>query len=480
MAYRTIILAIVSWIAYDIALSQSNIASILKERMQQKDIPGAAFIIAKNGKILEQGYFGKANIELRVPVSEESVFAIASMSKTYTATAILMLQEEGKLMLSDPVKKYIPEAPDTWNGITLKHLLTHSSGIVDDWDLFTWQKSNEYFIQSQNDSAFLEVLFRQDLLFEPGTNTHYSCGPFVLGVVIERITSEYYGAYLKRKIFEPIGLKNTFVDDPYQIIPNRVSGYFPYDKFKLGTKIVELGNGLLISPLAYGRADVGIRTTAIDVMTFYDALVSGKLLSNDSQELMFGPSSLDNGELNSYGAGWMNWPLGGRFISEHGGYFRTGFSSRGFVIPDERFIIVILSNMFDALNFPFVQKIAAMYYPEFKQLSLRDIEIDRKPQLTQTHLEFFQGIEKNPKDPDICNQSYPQSYLPDNAKKVISKIESVEYIGEDDVLEKQIEHFETSIHRLRYYKLIGENPLYTTVYLDEEDKIIFIDYPESE
>ena len=360
-------------------LAQVEVRDMLKKRMVDKNIPGLAYLIAKDGQILSEGYLGQADVELGIAVSDSSVFAIASMSKTFTACAILMLQEEGKLKLEDPVKSYIPEAPESWNTITLGHLLTHSSGIVDDWDLFTWQKSNEHFIQSQTDSAFLQVLFEQDLLFEPGTETHYACGPFVLGVVIERITQAYYGNYIQSKILKPLNLKHTYIDHPYQIIPNRVSGYFPYDKIQLHTDISQVGNGLLISPLAYGRADIGIRTTAHDLMRFYDALLGDQLINEESRRIMFGPSNLNNGDLTSYGAGWMNWPLSGRFISEHGGIFRTGFHSQGFMIPEERFIIVILTNMYDVLNFPLVQKIASIYYPEFKPLSLRKVESDQKP-----------------------------------------------------------------------------------------------------
>ncbi len=480
MGARIQTLFILFCVACTFCSAQQDVHTIVKEIMQKKDIPGAAFLVAKDGEIIDEGYYGLANMELGVPVSENSVFAIASMSKTFTATAVLLLQEEGKLKLSDRVVEYIPEAPDSWNKITLKHLLTHSAGIVDDWDLFTWQKSNEHFIQSQTDSIFLNVLFKQELLFEPGTDTHYACGPFVLGVIIERITGAYYGEYLKANIFKPLGLKNTYVDDPYQIIPNRVAGYFPYDEVQVGINVNELGNGIIISPIAYGRADVGIRTTANDLMIFYDALLSGKLLRTDSYEIMFGPASLDNGEFTSYGAGWMNWPLSGRFVSEHGGSFRTGFSSRGFVIPEERFIVVFLTNKFAALNFPMVQKIASVYFPEFKQLSSRAAELDNNPRLTLKHLEFIKGLEQNPKDLNVCNQNYPQSYLPKGPKKALSQIESIKFIREVNVYEREIHLFKTRIHNLRYYKLIRENPLFTTIYLDERNKIVFIDYPESE
>lgn len=125
--------------------AQQRVDQIVNQRIEEKSIPGLSFIVARNGKIVEEGHYGVANLELNVAVTEKSVFAIASMSKTYTAAAILLLAEEKKLDLNDAVRKYIPEAPESWSEITIKQLLTHSSGLADDWGLYSWDRSNELF-----------------------------------------------------------------------------------------------------------------------------------------------------------------------------------------------------------------------------------------------------------------------------------------------------------------------------------------------
>lgn len=459
--------------------AQSDAHAVIKDQIVSKKVPGMAFLIARNGKIIQEGYYGKANLEVETDVDEKSVFAIASMSKTYTAAAILIMAERGLLSLDDTIHKYIPEAPDAWKRITIKHLLTHSSGLIDDWELYDWDQSNALFIQSLTDSLFLQHLFSQELRFEPGTNHAYSCGPFVLGVVMERITGEYYGQFLRENIFEPLALSETFVDDPNQIIPHRVSGYFNYNPKVINSRISGLGNGIIISPTAYGRADVGIRTTARELMQFYDALLKSKIISEESTRLMFSPAKLDNGEYISTGAGWMNWPLAGTSISEHSGAFRTGFSSQAFLVPKDNFIVIILSNLSGGVSFSLVQKIASLYYPEFQPISRRSPKNSSDTIMTGIHLHFLQSLNSEQGNPNVST-AFPSSYYSNTVKTLVSKTTSIDYIGEKSVEAQEMKFFSAHIHKLIYYKLNGDRTLYTTIYLDRDDKIVFMDYPESE
>ncbi len=444
-----------------------------------------AFLIAKDGKILDEGYYGKANLEVGADVTEKSVFAIASMSKTYTAAAILLMAEKGLLGLDDSVKKYIPEAPDYWEPITIKHLLTHSSGLVEDWSLYDWNTSNELFLKTQTDADFLKIHFEEALKFKPGTDVSYTSGHFILGIVIERITGEFYGAYLEKNIFGPLALNETFVDHPYKIIPHRVSGYFNYDQDIIHSPISGLGNGITIAPVAHGRGDSGIRTTANDLLKFYNALFTTTILSEPSRKMMFEPAKLDNGNYISTGAGWMNWPLGGIAISEHSGGFRTGFSSQSLVIPKDKFVVIVLTNLkgpdssYSGASFSLAKELAALYYPVLGQLSKKTPAEDTNTGLTNIHLGFFRTIDSKVENTHVHEQ-FPFSYYSKNLKESIAQTESITYLGERNVQNEDVIFFNVNIHTLRYYRLNGKKTLYTTVYLDEADRIVFIDYPETE
>lgn len=308
----------------------------------------------------------------------------------------------------------------------------------------------------------------------------YSCGPFVLGVVIERITGQYYEEYLKKAVFSPLNLKETYVDHPYKLIPNRVSGYFVYDTTKMNSGVSGIGNGILLAPVAYGRADVGIRTTARDLLSFYNALFNGKLLNEQSMEIMFNPARLDNGDLIPTAPGWMNWPLAGNLIAEHSGGFRTGFSSQVFIVPKDKFVIILLANLHGGVDFPLAQQIAANYYPEFTQLSTRMPVEDDKPEVTAQHLEFLKSLESTTVNKKLVHKNYPPSYFSKKLKKSIASTEKIVFLGENKVENENVNLFGVKIHTLRHYKLMDSNSaLYTTLWLDKTGRLVFIDYPET-
>jgi len=441
-------------------------SQIIQTHITENNVPGLAFLVARNGKIIEEGYFGKSNLELNVPVTEKSVFAIASMSKAYTATAILLLAQQKKLALDDPIKKYIPEAPASWDSISLKHLLVHTSGLPDDWDLYSWEESASFFLKTETNKVFLDSLFKQKLAFEPGTEVSYACGPFVLGIVIEKVSGLKYSDFMRREVFEPLDLKNTWVDHPYLLIPNRVSGYFPHDSTIVKTGVEGLGNGLLMSSISYGRADVGIRTTARDLLKFYHGLIPEKLLDAQSLKIMFNPSTLKNGQYISTSPGWMNWPIAGNITHEHSGIFRIGFASQILVLPKDKLVIIVLTNLFEGSNFLLAQEIAAIYNPDFALISKRSIARDSNPNLTSVHMDVLKALSSNSFDPETVNSNFPISYYSKKLKKSISEIESIEFIGEEDISTRNVVLFGVKIHSLRYYKLNKETPLYTCLSLE--------------
>lgn len=193
---------------------------------------------------------------------------------------------------------------------------------------------------------------------------------------------------------------------------------------------------------------------------------------------MFDPATLDNGNFISTGAGWMNWPLGGIAISEHSGGFRTGFSSQALVVPKDRFAVIILTNLFGGASFPLAQELASLYYPELGQLSKKSPVKDTNTALTHNHLDFFQRISTDLKNGSV-HENFPFSYYSKNLKESISRTASITYLGERSVKNENVNFFNVDIHTLRYYRLNSEKTLYTTVYLDGKDRLVFMDYPET-
>lgn len=210
--------------------NQSNTAktdiNTLFEKYNNKDTPGIAVSVSKNGNVIYQEEFGMANLEYGIPITEKTKFHVASLSKQFTAFLIMKLQDEGLLSIKDDVRKYIPELPEYGKTITINHLLTHSSGIRDQWRLLEmagWRMDDVI----KTDQIFKLITNQKELNFSPGDNFKYSNSGFtLLAIIVERLTKTSFADYAKQVIFDPLQMNNSFFyDDHEEMIPNRAYSY---------------------------------------------------------------------------------------------------------------------------------------------------------------------------------------------------------------------------------------------------------------
>ncbi len=285
-------------------------------------------LIADHGKPIFRKALGFANREWNVPATPDTVFRIGSTTKTFTATAILQLAEEGALTLDDPIAKYYSAAPAAWSGITLRHLLNHTSGIPD------FVQVNGFIrgaARLQDRPEELVGLVRdQPLEFAPGSKFHYSnTGYVLLGLVIEKVSGKRYANYLADTFFKPLGLSHTAYDDFADLVENRASGYWrPAGPFE---------NARLMTPEA-SDASGALRSTADDLLAWDQALHAGKLLSRASLEAMF----TDYG--HGYGLGSFVETRHGHRLWDHGGNV-PGFCSAFEYYPDDGVTVIVLDNV---------------------------------------------------------------------------------------------------------------------------------------
>ena len=299
------------------------------------DQPGAAVIVVKDRKTVFRKAYGMANLELGVPLQPEHVFALASLSKPFTATAILKLAEEGKLKLDDDIARFLPTYPTHGHRVTIEHLLTHTSG------LSALSETSDFRASSTQDSPLIDVLddWIKDLPpdFAPGDRWAYSnWGYNLLGAIIEKASGMSYSAYLEQRVFKPAGLTQTAYNDRRRIIPMRVAGYD-----QIGDQVVNL------APIRYRVFLPGGAATLVssvdDLARWNAALDDGRVLSTASMSRMFTSSRLKNGAETHYGYGWDLGSYEGRSVQEHaGGTF--GFMSYMVRVPQDHTFVVILSN----------------------------------------------------------------------------------------------------------------------------------------
>ena len=295
-------------------------------------IPGLALAVVQDGKVVRSAAYGLANVELRVPTTPETAFELGSVTKQFTATGIMMLVEEGKLGLEDKIRDRLPNLPEAWNGITLRHLLTHTSGIKNYTNVptFAAAMSREY-----TPAEIVGLVSKLPLDFQPGEKWSYcNTGYYLLGMVIERVSGKPYAEFLQGRIFRPLGMNSTRVNSFTAVIPNRATGYS------------WSGDHTSNAPLwpISGRAAAGsLVSTVLDLAKWDAALYGEKLLKRASLETMWKPVRLNDGSTAPYGFGWgVTEYRGHRLVAHSGGL--PGWSADIARFPDDRLTVIVLTN----------------------------------------------------------------------------------------------------------------------------------------
>jgi len=319
-------------------------------------------MVRHNGKVvLCQGY-GVANMEHAVRVTPQTVFQSSSIGKQFTAMAIMMLIEEQKLALEDPISTYL-DVPENWAAITVRHLLTHTSGLGDYPESFSLQRDYA-------EDELLKMMAEQPLAFAPGEKWSYSnLGYVTLGVLIHKVSGQPWGDFLQQRVFEPLGMEHTRIISEADIIPNRASGYV----LKNGA----LKNQQWVSPTINNTADGSLYFTAEDVAKWDEALEKRKLISRASYERMWNPVKLNNGTTAPYGFGWRVAKTdSGDSVLEHGGAWQ-GFSSYIVRYPDDRLSVAVLCNRAGASASYIAKRIAGFYVPSVAPRIRTAVKLDR-------------------------------------------------------------------------------------------------------
>lgn len=296
--------------------------------------PGVSILVAKDGKILYKKAFGYADLEKKVLVTPETKFRIGSITKQFTASAILKLQEEGKLQVTDKLSKYFPDFP-RGGEVTIHHLLTHTSGIHSFTGKEDFLKRVLTPVTNEEELAY----FKNDPYdFNPGDNYLYNnSGYFLLGYIIEKVTGKSYGQYLKDTFFDPLGMTNTGVHASTLTLTNEAKGYG-----KEGSYVRALN-----WDMSWAGGAGALYSTVEDLYRWNEAVFNGKVLNEKSLKAAFTPVVLNNGQKpagTNYGYGWGFAEYRGQETIEHGGGLH-GFLSQLARYPKENMTVAILTNV---------------------------------------------------------------------------------------------------------------------------------------
>lgn len=295
--------------------------------------PGCAILVAKKGAVIYKKAFGSAQLELNVPMQADMVFKIASVTKQFTAVAILQLVEQGKIGLQDSLQKFIPDFPSKGHTITIEHLLTHTSGIRDYMQIDYRGTNMERWDQTPR--QVIDSFKKFSLEFAPGTQYRYSnSGYYLLGYIIEKVSGKTYQQYIQENLLTPLALNHSFFDMGNNLIPNKVNGYRQEGK--------DYVNADFWSPsIAYAAG--GLLSNTEDLYHWFKGLLAYKIVKKELLEKAFTPFRLKDGSPLTYGYGWYIQHMSSIKSIEHSGKM-NGFTSNATYYPDQDVYIAVLFN----------------------------------------------------------------------------------------------------------------------------------------
>jgi len=360
---RAVIVALIVRVAAPISGKADEIDHYITAQIQRLHIPGLSLAIVQDGRITRAQGYGFANLEQKTPAHRQTVYEIGSNTKQFTAAAIMMLVEEEKVHLDDPLTKYFPEAPQAWRGITIQHLLSHTSGIqnhvaVPHWlDVF---RTNLAFETTPPRDELLKMFFKLPLEFQPGETWAYdNTGYYLLGIVIEKASGKPYWQFVDQRIFKPLGMVSTRSTDPQPIVPNRASGYeWKNNHFE--------NRPVLLPPIAFSAGS--ILSTVEDMAKWDAALYTEKLLKKSSLDQIWTAAVTKDGAEPpfNYGFGWFIESYHGHRLVQHSGG-TPGFSSAIYRFVDDKLTIIILTNHGDRIVDQLAVDLAGICLPALKR-----------------------------------------------------------------------------------------------------------------
>ena len=391
--HRAVAIALLVTFGAPVPGKADKIDDYITARIKRLHVPGASLAVVRDGHITKAQGYGFANLELRSPATKETVYEIGSTSKQFTATAIMMLVEEGKIRLDDTITKYFPEAPQAWRGITIRHLLTHTSGIqnhvaVPHWlDVF---RTNLAFETAPSRDELLKMFFKLPLEFQPGETWAYdNTGYYLLGIIIEKASGKSYWQFLDERIFKPLGMNATRSTDPQPIVRNRASGYeWKNDHFE--------NRPVLLPAVAFSAGS--LLSTVEDMAKWDAALYTEKLLKKSSLDQMWtAPATNDGTDAPfNYGFGWFIENYHGHRLVQHSGG-TPGFSSTMYRFVSDKLTIIILTNHADRILDQLAIDLAGISLPALKR---PDANTDPDPQTTAMLKDVVCGLLKGKSEPE--------------------------------------------------------------------------------
>jgi len=328
------------------------IDDIVAAEMKRQHSPAIGITVVKDGVPVKIRGYGIANLEHGAPATASTLFQTASVGKQFTAALVMLLVRHGKVRLGAPVSTYLPDAPAAWKGITVRHLLTHTSGIErTDPAVDLWKDYSE--------AELLASAYKLPLKSSPGERHDYSnLGFHVLGILCSRVGGKHWSDQMRDRIFVPLRMTDARVISERDVIAGRAAGY---DRFN-----GQFENQRWVAPTQNTTADGSLYVSSRDMARWALALDGQRFLTAAEKEAMWQPTSLADGSISEYGFGWVIFAESGHRMVRHRGNWQ-GFTTHLLHMPEDRLTVSVLMNRSNAQPHVIVDRIVAHYFPKLRK-----------------------------------------------------------------------------------------------------------------
>lgn len=449
-----------------VLLTSNAIADVVDDRVQaimaERHIPGAAIAVVKNGRVVRMKSYGVASLEFGVPVTTDTVFEIGSVSKQITAAAIMLLVQDGKVSIDERISKYLPNTPEAWREVTVRHLLTHTSGIKSYTSLEGFELSRRMTI-----GDFITKLSPHPLEFTPGERNIYSnSGYNLLAYIIETQSGKKYIDFMREKIFIPLGMTRTGDRDPRNIIRMRAAGYEWRGDAHSGR------DGSLTDLMGAGS----IVSTIADIAKWEAALRGDKLLTAESKKMIWTQFTFNNGKLSPYGFGWRISDVRGHKLIAHSGQ-TAGFGAAIHRYVDDDVSVIALTNLGEiGMGTLIALDVAKQYIPSMSLKAVKTgLSVD--PTLAKSVEAAVRGRFDEIVDGAIFTDALARSLGTERSKQIASRLKKYAPLGDVRIVKREtVEGKDTlsviahSSRRIFLWRVVAdENGKIAELNLEEEE-----------
>lgn len=462
-----IVLALLCLCSLPTPARADEVDEYVKAFIRKQNIPGLSLAVVRDGKLVKAAGYGLANLELNSPATSETVYEIGSMTKQFTAEAILLMVEEGKLSLDDTLGKHLDGLPSAWQALTLRQLLTHTSGLKD------WEAANILSFRREYTAAdFIKLMSPFALDFTPGERWSYSNTAYpLLGLVIAHVSGKSYEEFMVEHIFKPLGLNATRFNHPLEIVPQRASGYVEEaGRWQKGEPL----RPLLLAP------NGGIITTVLDLAKWERIFDTEQILKRASLEQMRTPVRLSDGRTFNAGFGLFMDVFRDHRLWLHNGSTVGGFSSVFYHYPDDKLTVIVLCNIDrgDAVN-RIATRVASFYVPGLTISALPE-QADSDPQTSSGLLKMLRELAEG-REPDLLLPEW-RSRIPQTTRAKItaqlSGFKRFAFLDRETLMKGADRSVMAAVQILRYKLVSGERAIYYTFELTADGKVARMSFEE--